>query len=94
MKRLLLVLVFVVISALIFNFSALAGRDSQGPAPNSGDGISDGSGMDGQNGNSGGFGPAPSSGDGVSDGSGLDGPNGDGADGDDGDGGQGGGSGR
>jgi len=44
-----------------------------GPAPNSGDGISDGSGMDQRNGNemSPGIGPAPNSGDGISDGSGF-----------------------
>jgi len=86
MKKLLLTLVFVLVSALMFNYSALAGRDGHGPAPNSGDGVSDGSGMDGHNGNdadSDGHGPAPNSGDGVSDGSGMDGHNGD--DGDDGD---------
>ncbi len=48
-----------------------------GPAPNSGDGVSDGSGMDGgpNSGNGNAPGPAPSSGDGVSDGSGMDGGN-------------------
>jgi len=45
-----------------------------GPAPNSGDGISDGSGLDSPNGpgNDGSPGPAPNSGDGVPDGSGMD----------------------
>jgi len=49
---------------------AVAGS-SPGPAPNSGDGVSDGSGMGGQSGPSDGPGPAPNSGDGVSDGSGF-----------------------
>ena len=48
-----------------------------GPAPNSGDGVSDGSGMDGgpnsSNGNA--PGPEPISGDGDPDGSGMDGGN-------------------
>ena len=82
-----LIMVIVVVSALMFNFSALADNDGHGPAgpaPNSGDGVSDGSGMDGHNGNDSddGHGPAPNSGDGVSDGSGMDGQNGN--DGDDG----------
>lgn len=44
-----------------------------GPAPNSGDGISDGSGMDQRNGNEvpPGSGPAPNSGNGIPDGSGF-----------------------
>ncbi|MEE4364222.1 MAG: hypothetical protein V2J08_09830 [Desulfotignum sp.] len=48
-----------------------------GPAPNSGDGISDGSGMEGgpNSGNGNAPGPAPSSGDGNPDGSGMDGGN-------------------
>ena len=55
------------------------------PAPNSGDGVHDGSGFDGPNGQigdgtsgsgSGPSGPAPNSGDGVPDGSGMDSPNG------------------
>jgi hypothetical protein len=83
MRKWLLSVVFVVVSVLMFNYSALANEDGHGPAPNSGDGISDGSGMDGHNGDSDGHGPAPNSGDGVSDGSGMDGHNGDG--GDDGD---------
>ena len=70
----------------MFNYSALADKDGgHGPAPSSGDGSSDGSGMDGHNGDSGdGHGPAPNSGDGDPDGSGMDGNNGD-SDGDDGD---------
>jgi hypothetical protein len=45
-----------------------------GPAPNSGDGIPDGSGFDQpnrQNDNSSGKGPAPNSGDGIPDGNGF-----------------------
>jgi len=62
---------------------ALAAVGPCGPAPNSGDGVSDGSGLEapfGANedrvGGGDAFGPAPQSGDGVSDGSGLDAPNG------------------
>ena len=83
MKKLLLTLVFVLVSVLMFNYSALADRGGHGPAgpaPNSGDGVSDGSGMDRHNGNdadSDSHGPAPNSGDGISDGSGMGGHNGD-----------------
>ena len=53
---------------------------ASGPAPNSGDGIPDGSGMDtqmGPNSTRGDSpGPAPNSGDGIPDGSGMDSPNG------------------
>ena len=48
--------------------------NSFGPAPNSGDGIPDGSGFDQpnwQNDDSSGIGPAPNSGDGIPDGSGF-----------------------
>jgi len=41
-----------------------------GPAPNSGDSVSDGSGFDGIYGSANGCGPAPGSGDGIQDGSG------------------------
>ena len=54
---------------------SLVFSDSSGPAPNSGDGVSDSSGFDRNawhNGHSPGRGPAPNSGDGVSDGSGFD----------------------
>ena len=50
---------------------------SRGPAPNAGDGVPDGSGMDAPQdpvGDGDPFGPAPNSGDGVSDGSGMDAP--------------------
>jgi len=55
---------------------AMAGDGGQsGPAPNSGDGIQDGSGMDSRIGpfadDAGGQGPAPNSGDGIQDGSGF-----------------------
>ena len=64
---------------LILGFTTGAAMSANGPAPNSGDGISDGSGMDTQNGpnsDSGDApGPAENSGDGVSDGSGMDSPN-------------------
>jgi hypothetical protein len=81
MKRIFKVLgLAAVIAALLV--VALAGTalaaESTGPAPNSGDGISDGSGFDGPNGpigsaelGSGPIGPAPNSGDGISDGSGF-----------------------
>ena len=58
---------------------------SMGPAPNSGDGIPDGSGFDRPNGpngtqrpgsGNGPMGPAPNSGDCIPNGSGFDGPNG------------------
>ena len=74
MKKWVMILGFVVISAMVFNFSAIA-SEADGPAPNSGDGISDGSGMDapsGDDGNADSDGPAPNAGDGVSDGSGMD----------------------
>lgn len=52
---------------------AMSGSGPSGPAPGSGDGVSDGSGMDsGPNSDSGDApGPAPNSGDGVPDGSGF-----------------------
>jgi len=85
MKKWLVILIFVVISAMMFNYSAIADKGHQGPAPNSGDGISDGSGFDSPNGpngdgtsasGNGPNGPAPNSGDGVPDGSGFESPNG------------------
>ena len=71
-----IVCIFLIICFLV-NLSPAIGGDSEspGPAPNSGDGISDGSGFDGPNGpngeTDGGEGPAPNSGDGISDGSGF-----------------------
>lgn len=71
MKK-IMVLMVVLIMVTMLSGSVLAGS---GPAPKSGDGVSDGSGMDNQiqNGepNIDSPGPAPNSGDGVSDGSGF-----------------------
>ena len=74
----------LVIIAVITLFAAtpfIAAADSSGPmgsAPNSGDGIPDGSGLDAPNGTNGdpgtvpeSIGPAPNSGDGIPDGSGF-----------------------
>ena len=77
MKKLIVLVMVLMVSAV-----AVWGGVSTpiGPAPNAGDGISDGIGVDSPAGPSVGigdaFGPAPSSGDGVSDGSGLESPNG------------------
>ena len=69
--KILLVLIAVII--LLATISGVAIADGvggpYGPAPNSGDGDPDGSGMDDPE--NGGPGPAPNSGDGVSDGSGF-----------------------
>jgi hypothetical protein len=74
---------FVAVLLVVFTMGVagvgLAGSDPPGPAPNSGDGIPDGSGMDGRTGpnapdvpgSSSSPGPAPNSGDGESDGSGF-----------------------
>lgn len=75
----LLVIIAIVILALATPGIALADSSGPiGPAPNAGDGISDGSGINapnGANGNvgtgSGPMGPAPNSGDGIPDGSGF-----------------------
>lgn len=80
MKKLI---VFVI--AIMFLLAPLANAGSDcgpmGPAPNSGDGIPDGSGLDGANGpnsvenpdvGNGPVGPAPNSGDCIPDGSGFD----------------------
>lgn len=67
-----LALIAVIAVTMFCGFAAAGGHE--GPAPNSGDGISDGSGMaDPSNGNpdSNSPGPAPNSGDGISDGSGF-----------------------
>ena len=50
MKKWLVILIFAVISAMMFNYSAIADKGHRGPAPNSGDGFSDGSGFDSPNG--------------------------------------------
>jgi len=70
--RKLFVLITVVILVLVTAGTALA---ANGPAPQSGDGVPDGSGLDSPFGanvdGEVGVGPAPNSGDGVSDGSGF-----------------------
>lgn len=83
MKKWMAIMLLVAVSAGSFGL-AFANDVGPGPAPNSGDGIPDGSGFDpsGQNGpgssgsGNGPSGPAPNSGDGVPDGSGLDSPSG------------------
>jgi len=74
MKKLVGVAILLLVLASVVCGLATA-EDSVGPAPNSGDGVSDGSGFDQpnwQNEGTPGMGPAPNSGDGVSDGSGFD----------------------
>ena len=72
MKKILVFVVLVLLITAIFSATVMA---ASGPAPNSGDGVSDGPGMDTyiQNGDPVVVspGPAPNSGDGVSDGSGF-----------------------
>ena len=68
----------VILACLVIGIIGIAGvsmASSEGPAPNSGDGISDGSGLEPTPNGYGVFGdgygePTPNSGDGVSDGSG------------------------
>ena len=75
MKKLLVMLVLVLVA--FSSMAVLASFGLDGPAPNSGDGVSDGSGFDPlrvPNGGTSGTGhcePAPNSGDGESDGSGF-----------------------
>lgn len=85
MKKFFLVMTLIVLMAAGFGTSFAKDSGNDGPATNSGDSISDGSGFDSQNGpndsgesetGNGPAGSAPNSGDGVSDGSGLDSPNG------------------
>lgn len=79
MKKLSTILTIVVFLAAASGMLLADGFGHSGPAPNSGDGIPDGSGFDapnGPNGNdsssgSGPTGPAPNSGDGIPDGSGF-----------------------
>lgn len=61
--------VYFIAAMFVFVPMAYAGSVSPGPAPNSGDGVSDGSGL--THPDSPGQGPAPNSGDGISDGSGF-----------------------
>ena len=80
MRRILVLLMAV---TLVFAVGAMmVVYGDEGPAPNSGDGVSDGSGFDegepGPVGDGDSLGPAPYSGDGIPDGSGMqdDTPNG------------------
>jgi hypothetical protein len=71
-RAIVVALVAMLALTILYGF-AVAG-EREGPAPNSGDGIPDGSGMDDTlNGNpdSNSHGPAPNSGDGIPDGSGF-----------------------
>ena len=73
MKRIISIAILIFVFFIIF-FGIVAASNSDGPAldgpaPNSGDGVPDGSGF-GDPDNSG-IGPAPNSGDGVPDGSGF-----------------------
>ena len=84
MKTLLVIIAVIsLFTATICTAFADNNPDPMGPAPNSGDGIPDGSGFEAPNGpnsaigsESGPMGPAPNSGDGIPDGSGFDAPNG------------------
>jgi hypothetical protein len=78
MKKLFLMIVVVVVALSFSGAAYAAGMDPMGPAPNSGDGIPDGSGFESPIGPNGGAGsgsgpqgPAPNSGDGIPDGSGF-----------------------
>ncbi|MFC2038876.1 hypothetical protein ACFLUG_03805, partial [Chloroflexota bacterium] len=66
---LITVLVVLVLFALASSTALAASNGYMEPAPESGDGISNGSGFDGDVG--GGPGPAPNAGDGIPDGSGF-----------------------
>ena len=73
--RFLLTVVLVVVMLAIGSGLVLADVGPNGPAPNSGDGVPDGSGLEAPNGpngdTDGGVGPAPNAGDGIPDGSGF-----------------------
>lgn len=77
MKKILVVVISVIALFAVMPGIASANSDgAMGPAPNSGDGVSDGSGFEapmGPNGADGSqsVGPAPNSGDGIPDGSGF-----------------------
>jgi len=78
LKKLLVVIAVVTMVLITSGIAFADGSGPMGPAPNSGDGIPDGSGFDGPNGpcgnvgdGSGPVGPAPNSGDGIPDGSGF-----------------------
>ena len=73
MKKMISIAIIVLVFATMFCGIVAAANSFgpllDGPAPNSGDGVSDGSGLD--NPVNPGMGPAPNSGDGVSDGPGF-----------------------
>jgi hypothetical protein len=77
MKKWMSLLVIFMFVGVMASPVIASGHGPSGPAPNSGDGVSDGSGMDAPSGPNGSDsdsaspGPAPNSGDGVSDGSGF-----------------------
>jgi len=76
MRRILVLLLAV---ALLCTGGVMVVHGGPGPAPNSGDGVPDGSGFEsppGPVGDGEPFGPAPNSGDGIPDGSGMTPPNG------------------
>ncbi len=79
MKKMTVCLLIFVFFTCSVGMAIAAKSGASGPAPNSRDGVSDGSGMDSSDGKSASAestsndsqGPAPNSGDGVSDGSGF-----------------------
>ena len=74
MRNRAIVVALVAMLALTILYGFAVAGEREGPAPNSGDGVPDGSGMDDPlNGNPDAKspGPAPNSGDGIPDGSGL-----------------------
>jgi hypothetical protein len=76
MKRTVYMAILLLVSVIMICGIVAAANEpiSLGPAPNSGDGIPDGSGFDElnwQNEDSPGIGPAPNAGDGIPDGSGF-----------------------
>lgn len=81
MKKILGLIIVVIFLVAIVGIAIADDFGNKGPAPNSGDGISDGSGFVSPNGPSGEgttgpVGPAPNAGDGIPDGSGIDAPSG------------------
>jgi len=83
MNKLLVTMTMIAFFAATFGLAMAVSSDATGPAPNSGDGIPDGSGMDPEpsaNGSTatdnGQTDPAPNSGDGIPDGNGMDSPSG------------------
>jgi flagellar basal body-associated protein FliL len=69
MKKILSIILVVGLLTLALGVGVAAASNASGPAPNMGDGVSDGSGLERPN--NPGVGPAPNSGDGIPDGSGL-----------------------